>query len=144
MSVCSEVWDWLLKGLAHCRYSVEIHMHPAPRQKEVWRNLRAGYLHNACQLPGNRARLFESCALPVLYVAGIEHLKKGSSKMVYCKVPLVFEKWRNLVELHFSARTCCHPSLSSLRITGIFAVRAACCQKSSSLLMYRHSSSAVH
>lgn len=54
--------------------------------------------------------------------------------MVYLKVPLVFEKWRNLDELHFSARTCCHPSLSSLRITRICAVSAACCQKISTFV----------
>lgn len=56
-------------------------MHRALRQKEVCRNLRPGYLHNAPQLPENRGRLFESFALPILYVAGIDHFKKGSGKM---------------------------------------------------------------
>ncbi|PKU44648.1 hypothetical protein llap_5037 [Limosa lapponica baueri] len=42
--------------------------------------------------------------------------------MVYCKVALVFEKWRNLVESYFSAMTCCRPSLGALRVIGILAL----------------------
>lgn len=58
-----------------------MHMHQALRQKDVWRNLRPGYLHNAPQLPENRGGLFEGFAFPILYVAGIDHFKKESGKM---------------------------------------------------------------
>lgn len=61
-------------------------------------------------------------------------LRKGAARQeeheqVYCKVALVFEKWRNLVELYFSAMTCRCPSLGALRVIRILAVSAACCQK---------------